>query len=124
MAYCPRPLLRRALALTVTALVALPAPGALAQANTRDARGAALQAERYYSSYGEPANGERMALATERYLSSYGTPQPSPTSSTVTVDAGPTWTAAIIVGTLLSVISAGIGVVAGRASARPWHVTA
>jgi hypothetical protein len=124
MAYFQRPLPRRALALTLTALVALPAPAALAQADTSEPTGAALQAERYYSSYGEPADGERAALATERYLSSYGTPQPPTTSSTVTADAGPTWTAAIILGTLLTVISAGIGVLAGRASARPRHVTA
>ena len=125
MADFQRPLPHRALALTITALVALPAPAALAQADTRDPTGAALQAERYYSSYGEGAGGERAALATERYLSSYGTPQlPTTSSSTVTADAGPTWTAAIIVGTLLAVISAGIGVLAGRASARPRHVTA
>ena len=93
MAHRRRPLLLRALALTVTALVALPAPAALAQADTRDPTSAALQAERYYSSYGEPADGERAALATERYLSSYGTPQPPTTaSSSVTADAGPTWT--------------------------------
>jgi hypothetical protein len=125
MAYYQRPLPRRALALTVTALVALPAPAALAQADTRDPTGAALQAERYYNSYGEPADGETAALATERYLSSYGTPQPPTTStSTVTADAGPTWTAAIIIGTLLTVIAAGIGILAGRASMRPRHVTA
>ena len=120
MAHRPRPLPRRALALTITALVALPAPSALAQATT----GAALETERYYTSYGAPADGETAALAAESYLSSYGTPQPSPTSSTVTVDVGPTWTAAVIVGTLLSVVSAGIGVAAGRASARSRHVTA
>ena len=125
MAHRHRPLPRRALALTLTALLALPAPAALAQADTRDPTGAALQAERYYSSYGEPADGERTALATERYLSSYRTPQPPTTStSTVTADAGPTWTTAIITGTLLTVISAGIGMLAGRASARPRHLTA
>ena len=124
MAHRHRPLPRRALALTLTALVALPAPTALAQTDTRDPTAAALQAERYYSSYGESADDERAALDTERYLSSYGPPQPPATSSTVAPDAGPTWTAAIIVGTLLTVISAGIGVLAGRASARPRHVTA
>ena len=126
MAHRHRPLRRAlALALTVTALVALPAPSAFAQDNTRDPAGAALQAERYYSSYGAPSDGERAALATERYLSSYGTPQtPTTSSTTVTADAGPTWTAAIIAGTLLTVVSAAIGVLAGRASARPRHVTA
>ena len=118
MAHRHRPLPRRALALTVTALVALPAPAALAQADTRDPTGTALATERYYSSYGDPADGERAALATERYLSSYGTPQPPATTTTVTADAGPTWTAAIVAGTLLAVISAGIGVLAGARSRR------
>ena len=39
MAYFQRPLRRRALALTVTALLALPALAALAQAGTRDPTG-------------------------------------------------------------------------------------
>ena len=123
MAHCHRPLPRRALALPVTALVALPATAPSAQSGPRDPTGTALATERYYSSYGDPAGGERAALATERYLSSYGTPQPPATSTAVTAAAGPTWTAAIVAGTLLAVISAGIGVLAGRASARPRHVT-
>ena len=116
-----RPLPRRALALTVTALVALAAPAAVAQA---DPTGTALATERYYSSYGDPADDERAALATERYLSSYGTPHPPATSTTVPAAAGPTWTAAIVGGTLLAVISAGIGVLAGRAGARSRRVPA
>ena len=123
MAHHPRPLPRRALALTITALVALPAPSAFAQATTR-APGRRPEDRALLQLLRRTCQWRTAALATERYLSSYGTPQPSPTSSTVTVDAGPTWTAAVIVGTLLSVVSAGIGVAAGRASARPRHVTA
>jgi hypothetical protein len=135
MAHRHRPLPYRALALTITALVALTAPAFASAVPTDSLPGqdvqsprphdAALAQERYYHSYGEPADGENAVLATERYLSSYGTPQPPTTStSTVAADPGPTWTAAIIVGTVLSVLSAGIGVLAGRASARARHVTA
>jgi hypothetical protein len=121
MAQRHRLLLPCALALVLTALAWLAAPAAPAQ---DAAERAALATERYYSSYGEPARGERAALATERYLSSYGTPQPPATASAVTADPGPTWTAAIIVGALLIVTAAGVGVLAGRASVRPRRATA
>jgi hypothetical protein len=119
-----RPLLHRPLALTLIALVALAAPTALAQADGADTTKAALTAERYYSSYGGPADREDAALDQESYYSSYGSP-PEPTATTaITADGGVTWTAAILIGAMLTVAAGGLGVLAGRASVRPGRVTA
>ncbi len=112
---------RAALALTLTVVCAA-APAALARP-ADDVR-AALATERYYSSFGAPAeaSGEPAALATERYLSSYGTPEPL-TASTAPAAAptgdGPSWTAAIAASAVLMLGAAGLGLVAGRASVRP-----
>lgn len=122
MAQRHRLLLRRTLALTLSVLVA--GPTTLAQADQPDRTDAALATERYYSSYGEPAAGERAALATERYLSSYGAP-PMPTASAAPAPyRGPSWAVAIVAAALLSVTAASLGLLAGRASVRPRGVTA
>lgn len=119
-------------ALTVVALLTLAVPAAaLAQSADPDATGGALAAERYYGSYGAAGgqpNRERAALAAERYLSSYGSP-PRPAartaSTTVALDPGPSWTTAILAGTLLFAAAAGLGLVIGRAGSGPhaaWRV--
>jgi hypothetical protein len=134
----------RALALTLTALVALAAPTALAQADDAgttkaaltaeryyssygspaDSEDAALGQERYYSSYGSPADGENAALGQERYYSSYGSPPAQTAPTAATADGGVSWTAAILIGAMLTVVAGGLGVLAGRATVRPGRVTA
>jgi hypothetical protein len=114
----------RALAITLTALVWLAAPAALAQSDRGDRTSAARAIERYYSSYGDPADRANAALAIERYLTSYGPPQTPANSTVVTPNVGPSWTATILAGALLAVTAAGLGVLAGRASVRPPHTTA
>jgi hypothetical protein len=118
------PLPHRALALTLIAFVALAVPTALAQADDADTTKAALAAEQYYSSYGSPAAREDAALEQESYYSSYGSP-PEPTApAAATADGDVSWTAAILVGAILTVAAGGFGVLAGRASVRPGRVTA
>jgi hypothetical protein len=114
----------RALALTLTALVWLAAPAALAQADRGDRTSAARATERYYSSYGDPADRANAALAIERYLTSYGPPQTPPKSTVVTPNHGPGWTAAILAGALLFLAAGAGGVLAGRASVRPRRIAA
>ena len=121
-----RPMLRRARALAIAALLALAVPAAPAQAARSDAQDAALATERYYSSYDDGAaathpDAQSAALATERYLSSYGPPAPlaAPTTTAPAGDGGPSWTASILGGVLLIVAAAGAGVLAGRVSMRP-----
>jgi hypothetical protein len=118
-----RPTLRRAPAFAVAALLALPVPaGALADIQGDDGSRAALATERYYSSYGEPADSRRPPVTAERYYSSYGTRESpaAPTASAPAIaDGGPGWATAIIAGGLLVAAAAGLGVQAGRASMRP-----
>ncbi len=92
-----------------------------------DATRSALATERYYSSYAPSGASRDAALATERYYSSYGTPEtlasrvaPAPAAA----DSGPTWTAAILVGSLAMLAAAGLGLLAGRAGRRPRHAGA
>jgi hypothetical protein len=95
-----------------------------------DARRAALATERYYSSYGAAAahpDARRAALAAERYYSSYGTPEPLRAPAAVAPaehSGGPSWSAAIFAGLLVSIAAAGAGVLVGRSSGRQRHASA
>jgi hypothetical protein len=110
------------------ALLALAIPTAAPAQNQRHGTTrSALATERYYSSYANDPVRNDSALAAERYYSSYGAPLPlavPATQVTATAGHGPGWTAAILAGSLAMIATAGLGVLAGRASKRPRHARA
>lgn len=67
------------------------------------------------------------ALAAERYLSSYGNPTtltpPAPAAVDTTSTTGPSWTTAILAAVGLAIAAGLTGIVGGRATVRPKRIT-
>jgi hypothetical protein len=74
-----------------------------------------LEQERYYSSYGEPAQSD--SLAQERYYSSYGEPEPAaaPAADAAPADDDAPWKAlALVSGALVLALAAAEAVTLAR----------
>jgi hypothetical protein len=108
-------------ALVLACMVALAVPAAAAGSNGR-AEHAALGTEHYYSSYGtNPANANQTqrAIAAEHYYSTYASPQPpAEPAAGVAVSQAPAHSMSSTLIAALLLAAAGIGVAAGRISAR------